>query len=331
MITPSFGLTATERVLPSLVLDWTTGLPQAGVDVVRAGVATFVGSDGLIQSASANTQRIDFSTGFSALLVEEARTNLLLNSLIDGTNLATQSVTVTAVAHTLSFYGTGSVALTGTHTATVNGLGAYPTQTTLTFTPTAGSLTLTVTGDVKFANLTLGSFATSFIPTSGATVTRNADVATMTGTNFSDWFNASEGAISTTFVKNGSVNFQSVLAISNNTSTSAIVFGHGSGAPNNNLRFDVVNSGTQASITVLSPSNINTLYTAVGAYKLDSFAAAANAATVGTDTSGTIPTVDRMYIGSRYDGTQNYLNGHIRKIMYWPYRLTNAEVRAFSK
>jgi hypothetical protein len=54
MITPSFGLTATERVLPRLALDWTTGLAQSGVDVVRAGVATFVNSSGLIANASAN-------------------------------------------------------------------------------------------------------------------------------------------------------------------------------------------------------------------------------------------------------------------------------------
>jgi hypothetical protein len=145
MITPSYGLTATERVLPKLVLDWTTGVTQAGVSVSRAGVATFVGSNGLIQSASADTQRIDYVSGVAGVLVEESRTNLLLNSLIDGTGLSTQSVIVTAVAHTLSFYGTGSVALTGAHTATVNGIGAYPARTTLTFTPSVGSLTLTVT------------------------------------------------------------------------------------------------------------------------------------------------------------------------------------------
>ena len=43
------------------------------------------------------------------LLVEEGRTNLLLNSA----TLGTQGVTVTAVAHTLSFYGTGTITLNG--------------------------------------------------------------------------------------------------------------------------------------------------------------------------------------------------------------------------
>ena len=40
-----------------------------------------------------------------------------------------------------------------------------------------------------------GSFPTSYIPTSGSTVTRSADAASMTGTNFSSWYNSSEGTV----------------------------------------------------------------------------------------------------------------------------------------
>ena len=154
----------------------------------------------------------------------------------------------------------------------------------------------------------------------------------MTGTNFSSWFNAAEGSFYAKFVKNGASNFQSVVGASDNTTTNQITLAHGSGAPNNNLRFDVVaTSATQASITMVSPSVVGTTYSAVGAYKLDSFAASANAATLGTDISGSIPTVSKLNIGCNAIATSGFLNGTIQKIMYWPQRLINAEVQAFSK
>jgi hypothetical protein len=40
-----------------------------------------------------------------------------------------------------------------------------------------------------------GSFPTSYIPTTASTVTRTADIASMTGSNFSSWYNPSEGSI----------------------------------------------------------------------------------------------------------------------------------------
>ena len=40
-----------------------------------------------------------------------------------------------------------------------------------------------------------GFFPSSYIPTSGSTVTRAADTARITGTNFSSWYNQSEGTI----------------------------------------------------------------------------------------------------------------------------------------
>lgn len=80
MIAPSFGLTATERARPKLKFGFATGNAQPGIDVVRSGVATFFGSNGFVQSASADTQRVDWSNGFAGLLVEESRTNLCLYS-----------------------------------------------------------------------------------------------------------------------------------------------------------------------------------------------------------------------------------------------------------
>lgn len=103
---------------------------------------------------------------------EPTATNLLLNS----TTLSTQSPTVTAVAHTLSFWGTGTITLSGASTAgPLVGTGAN-NRVTLNFTPAAGALTCTVTGTVSNAQLEISSsIATSYIPTYAATATRAAD------------------------------------------------------------------------------------------------------------------------------------------------------------
>jgi hypothetical protein len=45
------------------------------------------------------------------------------------------------------------------------------------------------------AQLEQGSFPTSYIPTTGTALTRSADVAEITGANFSSWYNQSEGTI----------------------------------------------------------------------------------------------------------------------------------------
>lgn len=335
MITPAFAPTATERVLPKVTFDFTAATLDSRITFTRAlNTATRVNSSGKIETVNADTARFDYdpvTLACKGLLIEESRTNLLLNSLIDGTSLATQSVTVTAAAHTLSFYGTGSVALSGTHTASVAGTGAYPTRKTYTFTPTAGSLTLTVTGTVQFAQLELGAFATSFIPTDATVKTRNADVATMTGTNFSSWYNANEGTFFVNFINpltSGNRFVFEVSDVSNNNRMSTYY----NGVPT--LLYCQVRSGgaTQASMygSGTPAPTVGTQSVCYG-YKANNFAASRSGSDLISAGSGSVPTtVSQLEIGRYYDGAQP-LNGHVCKLMYWPFKLVNAEVQAFAK
>jgi hypothetical protein len=335
MITPSYSLTATERVLPRLALDFTTASLDPRITFTRSGnTATVINSSGVIVGINADLPRFDFNPSTlvcRGLLIEESRTNALLNSLIDGTSLATQSVTVTAAARTLSFYGTGEIVLSGAHSATVTGTGAYPTRTTLTFTPTVGALTLTVTGTVQFAQLELGSFATSFIPTAGVAVARNADVATMTGTNFSDWYNASQGA----FVAGVNLNVlvtpavKPVFAAYDGTFNSNRVYLNVGISGQTNL---LVNSGGSSQASILGPFlTASNLMKVSSKYKVNDFALAANGITPATDTSGAVPVgSNRLDIGF-YQPASAYINGHVAFLNYYPLALTNNEVQAFSK
>lgn len=326
MITPAFGLTATERVLPRLALDFTTASLDPRITFTRttgaSNPATYIDSSGVITAATNNQPRFDYdpvTLVCKGLLIEESRTNSLLNTDL----LSTQIVTVTAAVRTLSFYGTGSVTLSGAHTAVVSGAGAYPTRTTYSFTPTAGALTLTVAGTVQFAQLEAGAFATSYIPTTITALTRNADVATMTGTNFSSWFNASEGTFAAKGTRFATGLVTNILGVSDGTSSNRLRFYQ---ETNNRITF---NSSVVGTVTT---GNGAAAYGVAGAYSSNGIAVACNGGSVASSVAGAVPTgITSMDIGRNSPAAAVTLNGWLQSIRYWPQRLTNSELQAFSK
>jgi hypothetical protein len=93
-----------------------------------------------------------------------ARTNLFLNSDAP----VTQGITTTAQAYTISVLGTGDVTVSGTATGTAT------EGSPLTVTATSGTLTCTVTGTLSRVQVEAGAFASPWIETAAATVTRAA-------------------------------------------------------------------------------------------------------------------------------------------------------------
>jgi hypothetical protein len=168
-----------------------------------------------------------------------------------------------------------------------------------------------------------GAFATSYIPTTTTSLTRNADVVSMTGTNFSDWYNATSGAILARSRQSVITGTRPSIYISDGTADNIISL-RGLAA-NPELYIKATTDQAQIDAGTLTA---NSSFGLVGAWATDNCAAAINGGAAVTDTSATIPTVDRMLIGS--DGT-NYLNGQVERISYWPQRIINAEAQAFSK
>ena len=311
---------------PSLNLDFANNQSvDPRITFTRASIATRINAKGLIEVVASGVPRIDYDAVTGAckgLLIEEARTNLLLNSA----TLVTQNVTVSAAAHTISFYGTGTVTLSGAASGSLVGSGVYPTRSTLTFTPTVGTLTLTVAGSCTDGQLELGSFATTVIPTVGSQVTRAADVATMTGVNFSSWYRQEEGSFvaETLLSRQAAIGSTRQYTVSDNVTSSIGSFYRGSGATGATV---LVSGVTQTDLAPTGVIAANTPAKVALAYKANDFAASGNGAATVTDTSGTVPTLDRLYLGTDLG---NYLNGHIRSLSYYPKRLTNAELQALS-
>lgn len=209
------------------------------------------------------------------------------------------------------------------------------TNTNITIGAALDDGTLVYTGDVTKglylwgAQLEAGAFPTSYIKTTTASVTRNADQASMTSTNFSDWYNATEGTafwqgdtVVDPVVTGGSSAFWS---ISDNGGTERIqLTGGSSGSDNVTNSFLVDGNVLQANMQQIITPFANVTIKNAFALKQDDFATSTDGNTVVTDTSGTMPTVNRLYFGARYDGTTLFANGHIGKFYYWNTRKSNS-------
>lgn len=292
------------------------------VTFTRASTATYFDSAGVMQTAAVNTPRIDYDPATLALrglLIENQRTNLLLNSA----TLSTQSVTVTAVAHTLSFYGTGTITLSGASTAgPLVGTGAN-NRVTLTFTPTAGSLTLTVSGSVTMAQLEAGGNSTSYIPTTGTAQTRSADIGVFLAASIA--LNASEGAL----YSEASPRIGNTAPITLNDTITASSTANRISPYIGASHFGLIVTVAGVNQCVLPPAiaNSQSLAKQACAWKLNDFAACVNGGAVSTDVSGTVPTVTHGHIGRQ---ASLLMDGWIKTLRYYPRRLSNAELQAIT-
>jgi hypothetical protein len=296
----------------------------------RASTATYFNAAGTLTTAAVDEPRIDYDPATLAcrgLLLEEQRTNLILNSA----TFATQNVTVTNVAHTLSFYGTGTIALTGVASPEVSlvGTGAY-TRVSLTFTPASASpstLTLTATGTVTMAQLEAGSYATSYISTTTETGTRARDVCYTTA--LTPWFSESEGTLMVEYMvpslDGGKGQF--LAEVDGGTVANGQFVYISGGSEKGDITSVVSSPVVQASITG-GTASAGVSHRIALAWASDDVAIHATGGSLATDTSATMPSSQTHFRLGAYLDAGYELNGYIRKVKFYPRRLSNTELAA---
>ena len=158
--------------------------------------------------------------------------------------------------------------------------------------------------EIAMPQVELGSSPTGFIPTSGAASSRTA---------FSDFYNQSEGTVYVEFNPRE-------LASANNTT---LDFSNGTGTERilslaySSYHVYVVDGGVEQAHLDGGTYTVGAVNRLAFSYKANNIQASVGGGSVVTDTSASIPTVDRLQIGASYANAAQ-LNGHLKRLIFWP-------------
>jgi hypothetical protein len=169
-----------------------------------------------------------------------------------------------------------------------------------------------------------GTYATSYIPTTSATVTRNQDQISKTGissligtefTLFFDGFGSIGGDYSRYLVLKGSGGtYANFISIESNSNNFVAVNVNNASATNIFYANGAVTSGQRFKLAVR--------------FKNNDFAFYLNGSQVATQTSATVPTTSDLYLGYYTDYADNY--NEINSAVIWPTSLTNDQLEALT-
>jgi hypothetical protein len=182
----------------------------------------------------------------------------------------------------------------------------------------SSGVAIDITLRIGLPQLEQGAFATSVIPTATATVTRSADVASITGTNFSSWYRQDEGT---------------VFASTSNAGTGAsFMFSIHDGTQNNRItQFRTTSAVGSRHVVAGVASNPGDVFFSGGAsaqvrsalfVSSSSSVGCANGVLSTASSAGSMPVVTTLGIAMA-PASDFQLNGTIRRLTYWPRRLGN--------
>ena len=229
-----------------------------------------------------------------------------------------------------SFNDGGFSATSGTLTPYLNGWVRL-TLTTTTNTTTTIRLrsffsNIGTTVRIWGAQVEEGAFATSYIPTTTATVTRAADVASITGSNFSSFYNQTEGTVFANYAERAFSVTHQVATVSNNTANERISLAIN---PSNILDVGVISGGTDT-FGGNTPTLTAQEYKIGFGYKADNSGVSANGSAITVDSAVTLPTVSQLDVGARA-GSNQILNSTIKRLTFWPTRLADTTLQQITQ
>lgn len=267
--------------------------------------------------------------GYLSLFVQgtTAAANTFFN-LLNGTVVSTSSNATSSITSAGNGWYRCSVTTTTNSISMVNywGISADGVNASYTGNGTSGIY-------IWGAQLEAGAFATSYIPTTIAQVTRTADNASMTGTNFSSWYNASEGALLVNWNSNAPTGTVSTYAggLTDNiaASTSAQIVFQSRAVASQTRIFQSTAGGGLDDFIILSAS----LWFGKAAIAYGNSAnvtGAFNGAYAGAMPQPIQTTAFNALVVGSIAGNIGYLNGTIKNITYYPRRLSNTELQGLT-
>jgi hypothetical protein len=169
------------------------------------------------------------------------------------------------------------------------------------------------------AQLEAGSFATSYIPTTTGSVVRSADLCSISGTDFTGFWNRFAG---TCVIGVGSSLGTGPRFVSNSLAARTIeLYG--------TTNIDFFEGGGVSEVRIVT-SPIYPIKLGL-AYAINDYQSAHNGLISNSDTNtgGTVPDATALYIGS-LGGSGSRLTGHISSIRYFKKRLPNAKLQTLT-
>ncbi len=315
----------------------TTGVITAGMaNAAVAPTGTSV-ADAITEDTSTGVHRI-----YGPVTLAASTYTLSFYAKANGRNWIYIYVDGGITAGTLNFVTNTYVPSTGTATVSSVLVGNSWYRVTYTFSNTLTSsqnlqlwlatdgTTISYTGNgtsgiyLFGAQVELGSFATSYIPTGSAVggATRGADYGSVSAQAFP--YNSTEGTlvVQSTIRTWGSTGYPTHSSLNDGTGSNLIVLYHtNSGA----TAAEIYTSGAQEFTRGLGTVSDNATIKMAIAYKSDSTQAARDGTVSTVDTSTPIPPVSKLDIGQYANSAR--LNGWVRQITYIPRRISSSELQ----